>query len=134
MNIVMDTNVFISGVFFNGPPFQILEAWQSGQFELIVSEEILEEYRRVGEVLTEQYPGVDINPILNFLIARVRVYGAVELQAPVCEDPDDDKFLACALSSNTTVIISGDKHLLKVSGYEGIEILKPREFINRYLA
>jgi predicted nucleic acid-binding protein len=48
-------------------------------------------------------------------------------------DPDDDKFFACALSSGSRVIISGDKHLLKASGYQGIEVLKPREFVDRYL-
>ena len=47
----MDTDVFVSGVFYSGPPYQILQAWQSGEFELVVSQEILDEYRRVGEIL-----------------------------------------------------------------------------------
>jgi predicted nucleic acid-binding protein len=47
--------------------------------------------------------------------------------------PDDDKFLACALASGTQVITSGDKALLKASGYCGIEILRPRQFVEKYL-
>jgi len=58
---------------------------------------------------------------------------APALPAPVCDDPDDDKFLACALASKTGVIISGDRHPLEVSGYRGITIMKPREFADHYL-
>jgi len=134
LKVVMDTNVFVSGVFFSGPPYQILKAWQSGELELVVSQEILNEYRRVGEILGEERPKIDLNPILNFVIEHAKVYKPAKLKEPVCEDPDDDKFFACALASGSKVIVSGDKHLLKVSGYEGIEVLKPREFVDRYLA
>lgn len=134
LKIVMDTNVFVSGVFFSGPPYQILNAWQAGEFELVVSQEILDEYRRIGEILGEERPQIDLNPILNFVIEHAKVYKPSKLKEPVSEDPDDDKFFACALASGSKVIVSGDKHLLKVSGYEGIEVLKPRDFVNRYLA
>lgn len=133
LKVVMDTNVFVSGVYFSGPPYRIIQAWQSGKFELVVSHEILDEYRRVGEILAEEHPGVNLSPILNFVIEHARVYKSVKLKELVCEDPDDDKFIACALSSGSKVIISGDKHLLKVSGYQDIEVLKPRDFVDRYL-
>jgi len=74
-----------------------------------------------------------LNPILNFVIEHAKVYKPAKLKEPVCEDPDDDKFLACVLASGSRVNISGDRHLLKVSGYEGIEVLKPRNFVDRYL-
>jgi len=133
LKVVMDTNVFVSGIFFSGTPYQILQAWQSGEFELAVSQDILDEYQRVGEILAEERPDIDLKPILTFVIERAKVYKPSKLKEPVCEDPDDDKFLACALASGSRVIISGDKHLLKVSGYEGIEVLKPREFMDGYL-
>jgi uncharacterized protein len=133
LKVVMDTNVFVSAVFFSGPPYQILKAWQSREFELVVSQEILDEYRQVGEILAEERPRIDLNPILTFVIEHAKVYKPAKLKKPVCEDPDDDKFFACALASGSRVIISGDKHLLKVSGYEGIEVLKPREFVDRFL-
>jgi putative PIN family toxin of toxin-antitoxin system len=133
LKVVMDTNVFVSGVFFSGSPHQILNAWQSGEFELVVSQEILDEYRRVGEILGEERPTIDLKPILNFVLEHAKVYPSTTLNEPVCEDPDDDKFLACALASGSKVIISGDKHLLKVSGYQGIHVLKPREFLDKYL-
>jgi putative PIN family toxin of toxin-antitoxin system len=101
---------------------------------LVVSDEILDEYKRVGEILAEERPKIDLDPILNFVIEHARVYKPTKLKEPICEDPDDDKFIACALASGSKVIISGDKHLLKVSGFQGIEVLKPREFVDRFLA
>jgi putative PIN family toxin of toxin-antitoxin system len=133
LKVVIDTNVFVSGVFFSGPPYQILKAWQSGELELAVSQEILDEYQRVGKILERDRPGIDISPILNFVVEHASVYQPARLKQPVCEDPDDDKFISCALASRSNVIVSGDKHLLKVSGYQGIEVLKPRQFTDRYL-
>jgi predicted nucleic acid-binding protein len=87
MRIVLDTNVFVSGVFFSGPPYQILKAWRDDQLQLAISKEILEEYQRVGE----------------------------------------------ALAAKSRIIVSGDKHLLKVSGFRAIQVLKPRDFADAYL-
>jgi predicted nucleic acid-binding protein len=41
--VILDTNVFVSGVFFSGPPYQILRAWRDGKIQLVVSPEIIEE-------------------------------------------------------------------------------------------
>lgn len=133
MKIVLDTNVFISGVFFGGPPYLLLQAWRDGIIQLVISPEILDEYRRVGEILAEEHPAIDLEPMLEFVIQNADVFAASPLSEPVCEDPDDDKFLACALASASRIIISGDKHLLKVTGFQDIEVLKPRDFLDRYL-
>ncbi|MBA3073196.1 MAG: hypothetical protein FP831_06350 [Anaerolineae bacterium] len=62
------------------------------------------------------------------------VFEAPAIPEPICADSDDDKFFACALASGSKLIVSGDKHLLKVSGYKEIEVLKPKVFIDNYLA
>ena len=133
MRIILDTNVVISGIFFAGPPYQILKAWREGKLHLLISEEILAEYRRVGETLALQFPSIDLLPILDMLRANAEVISVKYLSEPVCDDPDDDKFLACALAGECKLIVSGDKHLLKVSGFRSIKVLKPREFVNCYL-
>jgi len=51
----------------------------------------------------------------------------------VCEDPDDNKFIECAIASNCKIIVSGDKHLLKFTDYKGITVLNSRNFVERYL-
>jgi putative PIN family toxin of toxin-antitoxin system len=122
-----------SGVFFSGPPFQILEAWKNGKLQLVVSPEILDEYRRVGEILAEEHPTIDLEPMLEYVIHNAAIFSVSSLPEGVCEDPDDDKFLACALASGSNLVVSGDRHLLKVSGYQNIEVLKPRDFIEKQL-
>lgn len=116
MRVVLDTNVFISGVFFSGPPHQILKAWRDGEVQVVVSAQILDEYQRVGHTLGEWFADVDIAPILELLAVEAEMVSSSTLSHPVCEDPDDDKFLACALTSGTKFVISGDKQLLKASG------------------
>jgi len=133
LRIILDTNVFISGVFFTGPPYQILKAWRDGAVKLIVSPEILEEYQRVGKLLGDDFPSVNLQSILDFLTIKAEIIPAGSLSEGICEDPDDDKFLACAISSKSKTIISGDKHLLRVSGFKGIKVIKPRAFIDEYL-
>jgi len=133
VKIILDTNVFISGVFFAGPPYQIIKAWRDDILKLVISEEIFEEYRRVGKLLGEQFPMVDLQPILDLVRASAQIFSVKCLPESVTDDPDDDKFLACALACKSKMIVSGDKHLLKVNGFRGIKIIKPREFVDNYL-
>ena len=134
MRVVLDTNVFVSGVFFNGPPYEILKAWRDGKIQLVMSADIFEEYQRVGEELAAQFPGVELGPILALVVVRAAFSAAPSLPEPVCDDPDDDKFIACALAGGCELIISGDNALVRTSGYQGISVLRPRQFIERYLA
>jgi putative PIN family toxin of toxin-antitoxin system len=133
MKVILDTNVFVSGVFFSGPPYRILEAWRDGKIQLGMSQEILDEYRRVGESLAEQFPNVELQPMLELITINAELFSVQNLPEPVCKDPDDDKFLACALASKCKVIISGDKNLLKVSGFHGIRVIRPRDFVDEYI-
>lgn len=134
MRVILDTNVFVSGIFFTGPPHQILKAWRNGELTLVISAEILEEYQRVSAALTEQFPAIDLKPVVEFIMVHAEMVAAPPLLEPVCTDPDDDKFLACAVTGNARLIVSGDKHLLQVSGYQGVQVLKPRQFVDDYLA
>ena len=133
MKIVLDTNVLISGIFFSGLPGKILQFWHSREFQLAVSIEIIEEYLNVAERLANSYAGVEYEEILDLIVQNAQLVQAEDLPEPVCEDPDDDKFLACARASNTKIIVSGDRDLLNVSGYCGIQVLTPRIFVTKLL-
>ncbi len=133
MKIVLDTNVLISGIFFTGPPFQILEAWQKGKLSFVVSKEILSEYQRVAQEISLKFPSIDITKILQLISIHSKIVNTQGHEVSVCEDPDDNMFISCAIVSNSKIIVSGDKHLLKISGYQNIQVLKPREFIDNYL-
>ena len=133
MKIVLDTNVFISGIFFSGPPAQILKAWKDQEFQIVISKEILSEYQRVAHDLSIKFLGVDIGPIIELLTIYGRIVETEGISVTVCEDPDDNMFLECAIASNSKIIVSGDRHLLRVSGYQGINVVKPRNFIDDLL-
>ncbi|MBI4523828.1 MAG: putative toxin-antitoxin system toxin component, PIN family [Deltaproteobacteria bacterium] len=133
MRIVLDTNVFVSGVFFSGPPHRILQAWRGGKVQLVVSQAVLEEYERVGRRLSHRFPRIDLDPFLKLLALHAEIVTPAPLPKQVCSDPDDDKFLSCALAGRCPVIVTGDRALLTVSGYRRLRIVKPRAFVDEYL-
>ncbi|MBU0545476.1 MAG: putative toxin-antitoxin system toxin component, PIN family [Proteobacteria bacterium] len=133
MRIILDTNVFISGIFFSGPPSQILKAWENQRFQIVLSQQILDEYQRVADNLSSKFPTVDILPIIEMITIHAQFIDTQGVEINVCEDPDDDKFIECAVAGECETIISGDKHLLKLSEYQGVTILNPRNFVKKYL-
>jgi putative PIN family toxin of toxin-antitoxin system len=133
MRIVLDTNVFISGIFFSGPPYQILKLWRDGRVELLVSPSILEEYQRIGIELASKFRDVDLRPFWDLLAIQAQIVLPPTLPPVIHDDPSDDNFLEAAVAGNASYLISGDKHLLKLSEYQGIQILKPRDFVQMYL-
>ena len=130
MKIVLDTNVFISGIFFGGPPSQILKSWRQSKVRIVLTEQIIQEYQRVGYELSSTYPSVNIEPIIELFTIFGEFVGTKGISETVCEDPDDNKFIECAVALNCEVIISGDKHLLSVRNYMGIQIVSPKEFLD----
>ena len=120
MKVVLDTNVVISGIFFSGPPSRILKAWKDSKIQITLSEEILEEYQRVAEELSSGFPGIDIEKIIELFTIYGEMFDTKNISVSVSEDPDDNKFIECAIASNSKIIISGDKHLLRITGYQGI--------------
>ena len=136
MRVVLDTNVLVSGVFFGGVPGRILAEWTAGKIVLVLSPAILDEYRRVGHELGLQYPDLNatFEPILTLLAMNAIIVDAPALPGPVSDDPEDDMFLAAALAAQGRIIVSGDKHLLAVSGWRAIDVLTPRQFVDRHLS
>jgi len=127
---ILDTNVFISGVFWKGPPFEILKAWQEQRFRLAISPPILDEYRRVLDELTKQRA----MPVLGSILRVVELYSEmvepVSFSQPVCSDRDDDKFLEAAIAAGAGYVVSGDRALLNLKSHHGVEIVRPARFLN----
>ena len=105
MKIVLDTNVLMSAIFFTGPPHEILRAWRDGRIDLLVSTDILSEYQRVAEELAREFPVIDVSGILDLVILGAQIVEAPPLRKPVCSDPEDDKFLACAAAGSAGTLL-----------------------------
>lgn len=133
MRVVLDTNVLMSGIFFEGTPGKIIDAWLDGLVSFVVSPEIIDEYKRVSIRLTEKYPEVKIEALLMAALKSAEVVSAKALPSQICTDRDDDKFIACALSAEVSVVISGDTALKAVGEFKGIRIISPLEFIEEFI-
>ena len=67
MRVILDTNVFMSGLFWGGSPGEILDAWGSKFLTIVFSKNILTEYLRVSDELSKKYRQIDIAPFINLL-------------------------------------------------------------------
>lgn len=133
MKIVIDTNVVISGVFFGGAPMEVLKAVLNGSTDAFATVEITEEYKEIAEEMVERKQGTFRSPLFQRIIDRLHVIKA-ETIVDVCRDPDDNKFLSCAVDAKALYIVSGDKDLLSLEQYENVEIITAHEFCLRYLS
>jgi uncharacterized protein len=134
MILVLDTNVVISGMLSpEGPAAEITRRWEKGEFDVVVSPELLAE---LGGAL--QYPKVakyiqfSQEELSSFLqrYANSAVSVSLETRLEVIEDdPDDNRVLECAVAGGASFIVSGDKHFLALKEYEGIVMLSPAAFL-----
>lgn len=108
MKAVLDTNVVISGIFFGGAPGGVLAAWARGEFTVVGSPQILEEYRRVAAELAAQFPAIELTRILDLLTIHAEIIEDRESGVPsFCRDPDDEKFLVCAAAGDALLVTGG---------------------------
>lgn len=129
--IVVDTNVFVSS-FFGGKPKQIIDLWRKGAVTLCLSTPIIEEHvdvlRRMG---LQDDP--ELKRLLNIFARNFNAVFAATTPSlrVVSGDSDDDKFVECAVALDARAIVSGDKALVGMRNYMGIEILTPAQFLSQ---
>ncbi len=129
--VVIDTNVFISS-FFGGNPKKVIDLWKNGKITLCLSRNIVDEYIEVLKRMGLK----DENELEELLGLFAKSYNIVFSASPpslkiIEDDPDDNKFIECAVALKSSYIISGDRHLLSVGNYMGIEIISPAEFLKK---
>ena len=132
MNIVIDTNVVISGTFFGGAPRQVLEAVVDREVNAYASAEIIGEYQEIVEEMIRRKQGHLSASVLAPFIQSLHMI-EITSRVEASRDADDDKFIECAIDSRSLYIVSGDKDLLVLERYEDIEIITAAEFCKRFL-
>lgn len=133
MRVVLDTNIFVSGLFFGGTPRAVLDYIPS---QIIVPCFIPSTFEELQAVLARERFST-LRSRLSFsledFLGLLKTYSDLFDEPKIIpniikEDPADDKFLACALSANASFIISGDRHLLKLKQFSGIPIMTAAQF------
>ena len=129
LKVILDTNVFIVSILPHHKYFWIYQTLRQKEYDLLISNEILSEYY---EKLTEKYDLENTNNAIEVLLTSTNVH----LISPsyrftlIKDDPDDDKFVDCAVSGNADFIVSHDKHfdILKSIAFPKVNVIKIPEF------
>lgn len=132
MNVVIDTNILISGIFFGGYPGKIIEAVVKNKFDLYADKDIIEEYIATVDEICNRY---DKHLDKSFLVTFLNKVNVIDTKTDIhiCRDEDDNKFVACAIDAGAAAIVSGDEDLRVLKEYGGIKILSAKGFCEEWL-
>jgi putative PIN family toxin of toxin-antitoxin system len=129
--VVFDTNVWISGLLWRGKPYQCLLLARANVVQLVHCSSMMAE---LAQKLRQPF-GFTENRLQAALYDYRRISHRVEVTGDlhiVGDDPDDDKFVECALVAGASLIVSGDHHLLGLGEYQGVLVLSPAEFVAQF--
>jgi len=133
--ITVDTNVLISATFWYGTSYKIIKLIEQQRLKLVLSLEIIKEYRDVlgYEEIQEKIKdkNLEMKRSVEKIISLANIVMPIRKIKAVEADSDDNKIIECALAGNTDYIITNDHHLLDLKEFEGINILTPEEFLKR---
>lgn len=137
LKAVIDVNLFVSAIISKkGNPAKLLQLWRNRAFLAVISEQMLEELKRVLRYprirnkynLKDEDAAMAVNAIRKFAVVlpdRLKI-------EVIKDDPDDNKVLACALEAKADYIVSGDNHLLDLGVFENIPIVTVKDFIDNF--
>jgi len=128
MRMVLDTNVFVSGIHWAGSSEKVLRAWMNEDFELVSSLPIIEELIRILLSFKIPLDPEDISWWESLILEKSILVIPTE-KVDVVKDPEDNKFIEAALEGKVDYIVSQDKHLLVLKEYNDIKIVNPDEFL-----
>jgi len=135
MRVVIDTNVWVSGLLWKGTPWQILRLAEEKKVEIYATTSMLEELETVL-----QYPrlqprrlelGLAVVDFTAYATALVSLVELEQIEPVVIADPDDDVFVNCALAVGAKYLISGNQHLLALKQWRGVSIVTPHQFLEQ---
>lgn len=134
MRALYDTTILASGIVARADPLaRVLDAVISGQVELVTSDYVLDELRRTLETKPYFMERVLPNERETYLARIKQVAIVISPQGTVSgvvADPADDPILDAAVSARADYLVTGDKKLLAVKEYAGVQIVTARSFFD----
>ena len=126
---VLDTNIFISALFWRGKPNKAVRDGLEGKFTLLISADIL---REIEERLKNKFhfPENDTNEFLEVITLNSYIVEPQIKLNVVRADPKDNKIVECAVAGQAHFIVSGDRHLLDLRGYDRVKIVNAHKFLS----
>jgi putative PIN family toxin of toxin-antitoxin system len=125
---VLDTNIFISALFWKGSPHKIVRRGLAGEFVIIISQEIIAE---ITETLGQKFklPSNEIETFIEVIVLGSETIRPSSRIHAIIEDPADNKIIECAIAGEANYVVSGDRHVLNLQRYRGVAIVTPRSFL-----
>ena len=129
MKVVLDTNVFVSGIFWKGNYCSIIISYWIEKKFLIISISIIEEITETLKNFKIPLAMEDILMWENMIVKNSLLVEPQEKIEIVKDDKDDNKFIEAAVEGKADYIITQDNHLLNIKEVRGIRIISPEEFL-----
>ncbi len=131
MKIILDTNVLIDALHDNfSYTWRIIDLVLQDKLQAFASDKIFKEYRLIIDRI-----GINSKDkqTLEKFFSKVNIVQPVKnIKNVIPDDPQDEKFIACAVASRANYIISSDAHLLRLEKFKNIKILSPKDFWFEY--
>ncbi len=128
--LVVDTNVFLSGIFWKGNySSQIIDLWRNRKVDLVSSIPIIDELTKNLRGFKIKMNEDDVQEWENMILENSFLVEPEESIEIVKDDKDDNKFVEAAVTGKAGYIITQDTDLLKIKEFRGIKILTPKEFL-----
>lgn len=133
IKIVLDTNVLISALLFKGELSKVVELWKKGRIVPLFSRETYREFKAVLGYPKFSLTGQEIKMLVEEeVLPYFEIIDITKKASGICRDPDDDKFIACAVSASANFIVSGDKDLLDLKKYKSVRIINASELLRMF--
>lgn len=127
--VVFDTNVLVSGFGFGGKPDECFSLALSGEVEMVLTTDILHELAVVVKYDRLPFSAEEGQKFAGIVEDTARIVKPIHSIDAVDDDPEDDKFLECAVVADADYVVSGDNDLLELDSYRGVEIVSPADFL-----
>jgi putative PIN family toxin of toxin-antitoxin system len=133
LKVVLDTNILVSAVLFRGELSSIVELWKNGSLIPLISKETFQELKTVLEYPMFRLTKDEIRALIEEeILPFFEVVEVADELSGICKDPDDDKFISCAISASADIIVSGDKHLCDLRTYKSVRIIKATDLMKMF--
>ena len=126
---VLDTNVVVSALLFEGRSSRLVPLWQQRKFLPIISRAVLEEYLRVLAYPKFELTAEEVKQVVHEFLPYAEVTSPKARVKVVRRDPADNKFLECAVAGKAQYVVSGDQDLLSLRSFRGIPVVTVSEFL-----
>lgn len=129
---IIDTNVWISGLFWGGVPFRILEKVYSNSIYSCFSSETFKEWSDKVKAIAQTIGRIDLYIRDRKLIGKNSLFFVPKEPIVICRDPNDNKFLEAAIAAEADFLISGDRDLFLLKKIKETRIITPTRFLKLF--